>query len=177
MKLAGPQGAFFNESRSHRWLLWRRWADASKPDRWLMVIGLNPSKADDLRSDPTVSQMVNRGKTLREFDPENRNFERQKYTGLLMLNAYGVVGTYPSILKQHPDPVGRENMAYIVQAAAIAELIVCAWGTLAGEQGLRVERTLREAGHRLHVFNLTKDGCPRHPRGLSLTHAPKIWTP
>lgn len=167
MNLPGLSGAIFCPDRAHRWLLWRRWADATTPDKWLMVIGLNPSKADEVRSDPTVSQMVNRGKVL-------------GFTGLLMLNTHAIVGTYPSILKRHPNPVGDRCMEFIIQAAAETHIsggmIVCAWGTLAGDVGVDIRDALLRRGHVLHVFDLTKAGCPRHPRGLSLSRKPFQWS-
>lgn len=160
-KIEGLSGAAFSNDRRYRWLLWRAFT-IKPPSKWLMVVGLNPSKAAEQRNDPTVSQMVGRA-------------QRLGFEGLLMLNSHAYVATDPLGMKLVRDPVGEENMAYIEFAAGLADTILCAWGNLAGEQGKRVEVVLRASGKPLVVLGTTGSGNPRHPRGVSLSVQPVEW--
>jgi hypothetical protein len=49
-------GATLSACRTWRYALWRRW-DLSKPP--FIVIGLNPSMADELQDDPTIRRCIN----------------------------------------------------------------------------------------------------------------------
>ncbi len=148
------------KDRAYRYLLWRSWTWVEP--RFLLFCGLNPSKADAKRSDPTVSQMRGRA-------------ERLGYTGLLVVNAHALVSTDPLGMKQVSDPTGPDNLLWILRAARMSEFILCAWGNLAGPQGKAIEIMLRALNKPLYVLDLTKEGNPRHPRGVSLTVQPREW--
>ena len=47
--------AFFSPDRLHRYALWRTW-DESKPTA--MFVCLNPSTADEVKNDPTVTRCI-----------------------------------------------------------------------------------------------------------------------
>lgn len=175
----GPAGAVFSTDRKYRYLLWRMWAVQGqlengssglwrddgkfiKTPRWMLVAGLNPSKADEKRSDPTVSQMRGRA-------------QRMGFDGLLMVNAHALVSTDPLGMKAEADPTGPDNMLWIGRAAGLAEFILCAWGNMAGTQGAVLEKVFRKIGKPVHVLGLTKEWNPRHPRGVSLTVQPREW--
>jgi hypothetical protein len=129
--------------------------------RYLLFVGLNPSKADAERSDPTVSQMLGRA-------------YRMGFDGLLVGNCFAYVSTDPNGMKAVEDPCGPDNMAYLDLLARRASMVIAGWGNGAGEQGKRVERLLRAAGP-VHVLDLTGSGNPRHPRGVSLKIEPQEW--
>ena len=53
-------GAIFSSCRKYRYALWRNW-DESKPRP--MIIGLNPSTADEKENDPTIVRCINFAKS------------------------------------------------------------------------------------------------------------------
>ena len=81
----------------------------------MAFIGLNPSTADEIKNDSTVTRC------------ENFAFE-WKYGGVFMLNIFAFRATDPRRMKAAPDPVGPDNDAYILRVADKAGLIVAAWG-------------------------------------------------
>jgi hypothetical protein len=70
-------GAKFNDARTHRQRLWRVW-DGTRPD--LIVIGMNPSQADETDNDPTVERCQRRARL-------------RGYGGLIMLNMQDIIET------------------------------------------------------------------------------------
>jgi hypothetical protein len=52
--------AKFSACRKYRYALWRNW-DGSKP--YAMIIGLNPSTADENENDPTITRCINFAKS------------------------------------------------------------------------------------------------------------------
>ena len=48
-------GAIFSRCKNYRYALWRNWDDL-KPD--VMIIGLNPSTADEKENDPTIVRCI-----------------------------------------------------------------------------------------------------------------------
>ena len=57
-------GAKFSKCRKYRYTLWRTW-DNSKPK--VMFLGLNPSTADEVNNDPTVTRCINYSKSSGNF--------------------------------------------------------------------------------------------------------------
>lgn len=155
--------AVFSLCGKFRWIL--RWPTGRQNDRIMAVIAANPSKAGQLRadgtmrSDPTVSRM--------------RNLAGQLGFGWLwMLNARSFVATDPTDVPPDPYAVGEETDAWIERAARAAELVVVAYGHLAGERARRVLEIVRSAGKVPHALAVAKDGTPRHPRGLPASARP-----
>lgn len=54
-RLEVNKGATFSPCRTYRYDLWRKWSDTNPP---LVVIGLNPSTADERRDDPTIRRCI-----------------------------------------------------------------------------------------------------------------------
>jgi len=52
--------AKLSSCRNYRFALWRTWDD-SKP--FAMIIGLNPSTADEVENDPTIIRCINFAKS------------------------------------------------------------------------------------------------------------------
>lgn len=164
LSLDTPNGALFSPDRSHRYLLWRSWLDTLEQgtlESWLMVMGLNPSTADEKRNDPTVSQMVGRGKRL-------------GFTGLLMTNRHAHVSTDPRFLNTEDGDRETLNDNYILAAAKLASMIIFASGNQASDANYITAKIL-SLEKNIWVFGLTSNGKPRHPRGLSLSVQPKLW--
>ena len=131
-----------------------------------MFVMLNPSTADETRSDPTVTRC-------------KRFAARWGYGALRVCNLFALRSTDPAALMESPAPVGAENDRRILEAARAADAVVCAWGNH-GEimnRGRRVERALRDAGlsGRMRHLGLTKRGNPRHPLYLRRDARPTRW--
>jgi hypothetical protein len=140
-------GAAFSPCRIYRYVLWRIW-DESKPI--VMLNGLNPSDADELIDDPTIT---------REID----FVRRWGYGGFFKLNLFAFRSPKPEIMRLAADPVGPENDAYIIEYARRAALIVVCWGA-AGYYRNRDTAVLKVLdGLELYCLGLTKHGYPRHP--------------
>ena len=156
-----PAGATFSACRRWRTLLWRRW-DASKPVANFLM--LNPSTADERILDPTCAR-------ARDYA------ERWGYGMLLVTNVFAWRATDPQELKTAPDPVGRGNDAALLRAAAMARLVVCAWGNHGAhlKRSGEVVRLLENAGIALHVLRLNANGEPTHPLYLPARLRPRPW--
>lgn len=132
---------------------------------WLM---LNPSTADATQDDPTIRKVMGFTK-------------RHGYGTALVVNLFAWRSTDPraiaKMLRCGPGAVhirrdfaeGPHNCAAIMQAAAISDAVVCAWGAQPWAQG-QASRVLdwlsdhpREEPIRLLCLGTTKDGHPLHP--------------
>lgn len=143
-----PSGAVFAEERTHRLYLWRRWNN-NLP--WIMFIGLNPSKADERRNDPTVRRGIGFA-------------DKWGYGGMFMFNAYTLVSTDPKKLNTETPLVIGADLAMRVARRRCTKAVAC-WGSLITKvRGWedRVERIKWELAP-LHCIGVTKDGHPRHP--------------
>ncbi len=151
--LGKERGATFSKDRRFRYRLWEIW-DRSKP--LMNMLMLNPSKADEVRSDPTVTRCVVRA---------------QKYGagGLIVTNAYAFVSTDPKELKRARFPIGPDNDDHIVEVArAVRESrghVICGWG--AHIELTRARDILRLLRHQANAVPkalvYTKGGQPGHP--------------
>ena len=74
--------------RKYRYALWRTW-DEAKPQ--VMIIGLNPSTADETKDDPTITRCINFAKAW-------------GYGGVCMANLFAYRATAPSDVKASIDP-------------------------------------------------------------------------
>jgi hypothetical protein len=155
--LAGGYGrAVFNEARTHRYLLERRWR-AGKPLTWVM---LNPSTADAFADDPTIRRCIQFAR-------------RDGYAGIQVVNLFALRATDPRELQSHPDPVGPSNDRVLFEATNTTG-VVAAWGaggSIYG-RGHTVAANLARAEVALSCLGATKDGHPTHPlaRGRSRVH-------
>lgn len=153
----------FSPCRSYRYTLWREWSDmdllasngllaALNSDRYLMVIGLNPSTADETKDDPTIRRCVAFAK-------------RWGYGALCMTNLFAWRDTKPANMMKAADPIGPLNDYYLFELAKNAGLILAAWGTKGGHRGRAeyVKDVFSEAGFTLHALRLNDDGSPEHP--------------
>lgn len=148
-------GAKFNDARTHRQALWRSW-DGGRPE--LIVIGMNPSKADETDNDPTVERCQRRAYML-------------GYGGLRMLNILDVVETDSKKLDamtpaQRCTTVNELELLKALSCARRGEAaILCAWGKPGHKYG-RADWFLDAAARNdleLYCLGTNKDGSPVHP--------------
>lgn len=149
----------FSPCRSYRYTLWREWAAGdlfgeSKPLEYLMVVGLNPSTADETKDDNTIRRCV--------------NFAKQwGYGALCMTNLFAWRETSPWVMRIQADPVGPENNDHLLETAKGAGCILAAWGNH-GAFKKRDRKVLSLlAAHRLddrlQCLAYNADGSPMHP--------------
>lgn len=152
-------GATFSNCKTYRYALWRKWVDSPLP-RTFVVIGLNPSTADETQDDPTIRRCI--------------GFAKREGCGkLVMLNLFALRATDPSVMLHHPDPVGAGNDAvidvYATRAGAAApekrDIVVAAWGAHGSHlnRAMEVRAILAKHGVPLYCFGRTKAGAPKHP--------------
>lgn len=138
----------FSPCRQYRYTLWRSWDDMFQSS-FLMVIGLNPSTADETRDDPTIRRCIDFAK-------------RWGHGALLMTNLFAFRATKPEDMKRHPTPVGDANDEVLRYWHGKAAMTLAAWGAH-GSFMNRDHDVTTMLGDNLHCLRFTKDGCPSHP--------------
>lgn len=131
--------------------------------RTLVVVGLNPSTADEKTDDPTIRRCM--------------GFARSwGYDGLSMVNLFAFRSTDPTALKLlGRDPVGPENDR-VLRDVATGRRVLCAWGVHGAHQGR--DRTVMKllAGADLVCLERTKGGHPKHPLYVRADTVPIPYT-
>lgn len=128
-------------------------------DDWLVVVGLNPSTADDRNDDPTVRRCV---ALAHQFGK----------AGLCLINVYALRSTDPSHLKNHPDPIGPDNPSIVRETLETARLVLAAWGRRADPQQTR---WLTDLPTQWVCLGTNRDGSPKHPLYVPRSVAPEPW--
>jgi hypothetical protein len=135
----------------YRYSLSRVW-DNNLPK--LTLIMLNPSKADHLKSDPTLNKCLN-------FAIDNN------FGCLEIVNLFAYRSTDPKNLKSALDPIGPNNDYYIKQAIEDAGSVVLAWGGDNGRYLGRDKQVLKLiSDHRLKLMcfeDYSNKKKPMHP--------------
>jgi hypothetical protein len=113
-----------------------------------MFVGLNPSTADEMSDDPTLTRCINFAKSW-------------GYGGVCMANLFAFRATEPSDMKASDDPIGTENNTWLKKLAKDAALVVAAWGN----DGSYLERSeqVKKLLPNLYCLKLNKSGEPAHP--------------
>ncbi len=88
----------FSDCGKYRWFLKRR---LSLNKRKLIFVGLNPSKANNSRNDPTLTRLIGFSKTW-------------GYGSLVVVNLFARISFSPWGLKCSYDPVGNKNNRQLV---------------------------------------------------------------
>jgi hypothetical protein len=149
----------FSPCRKYRYTLWREWAgnllikpDTDHPDQYLMVIGLNPSTADETKDDPTIRKCIKFAKSW-------------GFGALAMTNLFAWRDTDPAGMKSQPWPVGIDNDLWLAEIASRAGLILAAWGNHGTHEERAsdvVTRVLKR--NKLHCLAINQStGQPKHP--------------
>lgn len=149
-------GAVFSPCRSYRYVLWRGIAQLMRKPGCLSTcnfIMLNPSTADEVKADPTVTRCLGFA--------EGWGFER-----LVVTNLFAWRSTDPHEMKTKVDPVGPQNDDHIIDCAQHADLVVCAWGNDGAHRSRaqHVVRLLRANRVRPRALKFNGNtGQPTHP--------------
>lgn len=137
--------AKLSKCRKYRFALWRTW-DETKP--YAMFIGLNPSTADEVKNDPTITRCINFAKTW-------------GYGGLCMANLFAFRATDPSEMMMASDPIGSENNEWLANLSRNAGIVVAAWGN-SGNHLNRSKQVIRLLPN-MHYLKMNQSGEPTHP--------------
>ena len=162
-KRAPMHNAAFSPDRRYRY-----WLEAllSDEDGVCLFVMLNPSTADEVQSDPTVTRA--------------KGFARSwRYGKLWVCNIFAFRSTDPKALRQTGDPIGEDNDYHILKSARAADRIVCAWGNHGEhlDRGNETVRMLRKAGlsDKMRHLGMTKLNQPKHPLYLRADTQPIAW--
>ncbi len=149
INLTIPQGAIFSDDRKYRYVLWRVW-NVAKPT--LMMIGLNPSVANEFKNDPTITRGIVRA-------------DRNGFGSFLMGNLYAYVSTDPKALLSNGDSVGELTDYYIKQMVILSDRQLCGWGSFkpVTKRAPAVLLMLKEP----YCLGINADGQPKHPLYVS----------
>jgi len=156
----------FSPDRKYRYTLWREWTLTDLfPDvisGTLMVIGLNPSIADETQDDPTIRRCVSFAKAW-------------GYAALCMTNVFAWRDTDPGEMKMQQEPCGPDNDIWLRRCADEASMILAAWGTHGTHHGgaNAVEDLLSDKT--IYCLGRTKDGHPKHPLYIASKTKPEIY--
>lgn len=152
--------AEYSDDEAYRYLLVRAWATGPR----VVFVMLNPSTATETQNDPTVERCERRARAL-------------GFGSFAVTNIFAYRATDPKVMRSVADPVGPHNDAAILQMAAEADRVICAWGThgLHLGRGAKVEGLLRQRGLALHHLGLSKGGLPKHPLYIGYDTQPVLW--
>lgn len=153
------KGAEFSECGKYRYVLWRIWNEQLPKS---MCIGLNPSTANSVDDDPTISNLT-------------RILKSCGYGGLYITNLFALISSNPEDLRQCPDPV-KDNDAWLNRVYNICgeEIIFC-WGAFPMAE-YRAKQVVRQYPMAM-CFGKNKGGSPKHPLYLKNDVKPQFYKP
>lgn len=162
-------GAHFSECRTWRYALWREW-DSHRG--FVLFVGLNPSTANEVENDTTISKCVGFA-------------NKWGFGGIYMLNLLSFCATQPERMLSASDPVGPENDSTFNLYSSKSNLIVAAWGGSVPMRervrlnlNTRIDNVLRNINTEVRCLGKTQDGSPKHPSRISYdTPLEVFWTP
>lgn len=153
-------GAHISGCRKYRYLLWRIWEEKLPHVLWIM---LNPSTADESVNDATIRKCIKYAKYW-------------GYGGIHVCNLFAYRSRDPGMMKKFSAPVGEMNNGIILEAARVAPVTVCAWGSHGSHlrRSITVQDMLAENYIKPHALHLTKGGEPGHPLFLKDNLTPQL---
>lgn len=152
--------AEFSPCGKYRYVLRR---DIPQIVRWVkpcLFIMLNPSTADEVKNDPTITRCINFAKDW-------------GCTELTVVNLLALRATNPKELYKHESPLGPDNIKHIYQEIEKHQnigMIIAAWGAHKIAEPFRhFPETMVD---NLLCLGKTKSGAPRHPLYIPSKTAP-----
>lgn len=134
---------------------------------FLLVIGLNPSTADETLDDPTIRRCVDFAK-------------RWGFGSLCMMNLFAWRDTKPENMKRASDPIGPLNDSHLIARASEAGIVLAAWGK-DGAFMSRANEIYEKLSVNMHILmrclRRNKDGSPQHPLYVAANTIPTPWRP
>lgn len=141
--------AEFDPTGTYRYRLSRCWGGNGGE---LVVVMLNPSRADASRNDPTLRRCLGLA-------------QGWGYSRLITVNLFAYRTPYPQELLLVSDPVGPANDTYLLAAAAQADTLLLAWGNggRLRQRAAQVKQLLAAHRHQWRCLGINQTGQPRHP--------------
>lgn len=154
--------------KRYRYTLWREWGvdrslfDGPRAEQYLQVVLLNPSTANELDNDPTVTRCIVRARSL-------------GFRALCVTNIFAYAATDPEVMKAQGDPVGPDNDRWLMEIASGAGMILAGWG----KHGLHMNRgnAVAKMLPALQCLWTNADGTPKHPLYCAYSLNPKPYIP
>lgn len=138
-------GAIFSPCRKYRYAIWRNWNESIPR---ALIIGLNPSTADENNDDPTILRCMRFAKSW-------------GYGGVSVANLFAYCATLPRVMRSINDPRGKDNDIWISKLASDAAIVVAAWGN--DGNYLNRSREIQGKISNLYCIKINKNGEPAHP--------------
>lgn len=172
-------GAVIAEGNTHRYSLWRTW-NYNLPR--IMFIGLNPSRADAVYNDPTITRCI--------------NFAAQwGYGSMYFANLFSFRTPYvhtpkikqdveerwePLITNMH-QAITNDTDEHLCKMFEKSNCIVCCWGSwqipgITLRAGF-ILKFIEKTGKTPYCFGTNKDGSPKRPLYLKSSAPIQIYTP
>ncbi len=136
-----------------------RYALIKEGENPVIVIGFNPSTADEKSPDRTMQSVI-------------RIASHNNYDGFVMLNVYPMRSTSPDLLPGIPDETlhqkNIEILNHILEKYPSADVLV-AWGNLVykrkymQEFAAEIYDILRKTDRNILCIDILKSGMPKHP--------------
>jgi hypothetical protein len=126
-----------------------------------MCIGLNPSTANAINPDPTITNLIKMMRIL-------------GYGGFYMMNLFAWISPHPKDLLTCPDPIG-ENESKLMEVRSFCKDVIVCWGNFK-EAEQRIKEVLPKYPDAL-CFGITKSKRPFHPLAMmyaGLTDKPTL---
>jgi hypothetical protein len=112
-----------------------------------MVIGLNPSQANEQVNDPTIGSIV-------------RIAAANGYGGVYMMNCFPCVSTDPNLVDQNNVD---ENNQWLMKVSALCQYVVFAWGDFDIVRALGRDKQIQSMFDRAYCLGKNRNGSPKHP--------------
>lgn len=148
--------AVFSSDGKHRYFLIRQWKPEMNP-RYLLYLGLNPSKANAREDDMTVIKCVGFA-------------DRLGFGTMAIVNMYSYIETdSEALFTMNPFKLNDEaSDRWLTNAASNAAYIVYAFGkgNTVGFHQRRFDVDVILSGVEKYCLGYTKTGYPRHPSRL-----------
>lgn len=149
--ITAPSGAVFSQDKRFRYCLWRKWGHPG--GKFIMFVGLNPSKADATYNDLTITKLI--------------HFSKQwGYDGLFMANLFSYIESDSAFIRR----LTPENMNNFIGAEtdtwlkfmweSSAEVVFC-WGDFKNVSAR--SQQIRDTYGPAMCFGRCKSGAPKHP--------------
>ncbi len=154
-------GATISPCGKYRYVLWRKFKNIGKKICWIC---LNPSVADSVVDDPSLTRMMSFSK-------------REGAAEIFVLNLFAFRATDPRDLraaaKNKFDVTGPENLNYVAQILGDSDFCIAGWGN--GGSLMRAGRRMMESIDAINAnfsaldrvpilcLGVTKHGHPLHP--------------
>ena len=117
----------------------------------LLYILLNPSKATEEVTDPTLIRCQNRARLL-------------GYSEFRVCNLFAFRSTSPNLLRVNSNVLGFHNDDVLRKSISRSDVIICSWGNFGAIRGrdLIVKSFLHKSGKPVYHLGLTKKCQPKH---------------